>query len=271
MNILNKQLSILEYVIFLFIMMQLSNDYKLLAKFLDAYLPVGFEGIREDDPLVKQINTMLLKNKQFFYIGDMLKFDIVYTGATIKEVMGIEASEFNPGSQYVSTHPDDMQRHGVSRSKMVKISSDILNSKNDYLIMSTNLRFRHIKGHYINTLVQAYTFYSHIPEPSVYSLFVLTDIDWFGPIKHGYNFIVGKDLSCFRIPDKELIQTGCIFTDREYEILNLIRKGYDSQQIGEKLFLSTHTVDTHRRNIIKKTNYQSTSELIIAMQEKGFF
>lgn len=252
-------------------MMQFSDDYKLLAKFLDTYLPIGFDGIRENDPLLMQINAMMLKNKQFFYFGDMLKFKILYTDSTVKEVLGVDAKEFDPGTHYVATHPDDIQRHGVSRAKMIKISNEIYINKGDYTFMSSNFRFKHALGHYVNCLVQAYTFYSPVPKPSAYGLFVVTDIDWFGPIKHGYNFIVGKDLSCFRVPDKELIKTGRIFTEREYEILNLIREGYDSKQMGEKLFLSTHTVDTHRRNIIKKTNYQSTSELIIDLQERGFF
>ena len=62
-----------------------------------------------------------------------------------------------------------------------------------------------------------------------------------------------------------------IFTDREFEIIILIREGMDSQTIAEKLFISPHTVDTHRRNILKKTGKASTSELIIDLQDRGFF
>jgi len=251
--------------------MKLSKDYKILQDFIETYLPVGFKGIKPEDPLMVKINAMMRKNKQYFYFGDMLRFEILYTCTAIKEVLGIDSSNFDPGVQFKGTHPDDIQRHAVSRAKMIRISNDIFCSKGEGTIMSTNMRYQHTDGHYVNCLVQAYTFYSLIPEPTVYGLFVNTDIDWFGAIKHGYHFYTGNDLSYFRIPDKELILCGCVFTDREYEILNLIRRGLDSGQIGEKLFLSTHTVDTHRRNIIKKTNYQSTSELIIDLQEKGFF
>ncbi len=251
--------------------MQFPDDYKLLAEFIKAYLPKGFKGIREDDPLIQKINAMLLKNNQYFYVGDMLKFSIYYTSASIKQILGYEASELDPGIQYTITHPDDLQRHGVSRSKMIKITNDTFCKKGDSTFMSTNLRFRHVQGHYINTIVQAYTFYSPVPDPTVYGIFITSDISWFGPIKHGYHFYSGKDSAYFRVPDRELIQTGCVFTDREYEILDLVRQGYDSKQIGKKLFLSTHTVDTHRRNLIKKSPNNSTSEMIIDLQEKGFF
>jgi len=51
-------------------------------------------------------------------------------------------------------------------------------------------------------------------------------------------------------------------TDREIEIIKLLLEGKSSQQIAAKLFISKHTVDTHRRNILKKINIKSTTELI---------
>jgi len=204
--------------------MRSSEDYNLLQEFIETYLPVGFEGIRKEDPLMLKINAMLANNKQYFYIADMQKMEILYTCSTIKEIMGIEASEFDPGIQFSLTHPDDQQRHSVSRAKMFKLSNELFINSDEYAVMSTSLRFQHALGHFNNYIVQGYAFPSQIPVPTVYCLFVVTDISWFGPIKHGYHFYVGKDFSYFRVPDKELILTGCVFTDREYEILDLIRQ-----------------------------------------------
>jgi len=50
-------------------------------------------------------------------------------------------------------------------------------------------------------------------------------------------------------------------TDREIEIIKLLLEGKSSKEIGEKLFISKHTVDTHRRNILEKVDAKSTSEL----------
>lgn len=50
-------------------------------------------------------------------------------------------------------------------------------------------------------------------------------------------------------------------TDREIEIIRLLREGKTSKQIGEILFISRNTVDTHRRNILQKTNTGSTAAL----------
>lgn len=44
------------------------------------------------------------------------------------------------------------------------------------------------------------------------------------------------------------------FTGREIEILRLIVKEYNNKQIAQKLFISERTVETHRRNILRKTD-----------------
>lgn len=50
-------------------------------------------------------------------------------------------------------------------------------------------------------------------------------------------------------------------TIRQVEIARRIFQGKTSAQIADELFLSKHTVDTHRRNILKQTGCRSTTEL----------
>ncbi|MBK9290719.1 MAG: response regulator transcription factor [Bacteroidetes bacterium] len=56
---------------------------------------------------------------------------------------------------------------------------------------------------------------------------------------------------------------------RELEILQLIIQEYSSEQIAEKLFISKRTVDTHRKNILYKTNSQTLVGLIRYAFENG--
>ena len=49
---------------------------------------------------------------------------------------------------------------------------------------------------------------------------------------------------------------------RELEVLELLCKGLSSKEISEKLFISRHTVDGHRRKLLEKTNKSSTTELV---------
>jgi DNA-binding CsgD family transcriptional regulator len=52
-----------------------------------------------------------------------------------------------------------------------------------------------------------------------------------------------------------------IVSDREKEVLRLIAEGKDSKEIGEILFISTNTVDNHRRNMIARTGARDTTAL----------
>lgn len=51
-------------------------------------------------------------------------------------------------------------------------------------------------------------------------------------------------------------------TAREIEIIRLIEKELSNKQIAEKLFLSERTVETHRKNIFRKTNTASVIGLV---------
>ena len=51
-------------------------------------------------------------------------------------------------------------------------------------------------------------------------------------------------------------------TNREIEIVRLIEKEYSNKQIAEELFLSERTLETHRKNIFRKTKTNSVIGLI---------
>jgi len=51
-------------------------------------------------------------------------------------------------------------------------------------------------------------------------------------------------------------------TDREIEIIRLIEKEYSNKQIAEALFISERTVETHRKNIFRKTATNSVIGLV---------
>lgn len=54
-----------------------------------------------------------------------------------------------------------------------------------------------------------------------------------------------------------------LLSQREIEIIQLTASGLPAKQIAEKLYLSPHTVYTHRKNIMKKLGVNSASEMIL--------
>lgn len=53
-----------------------------------------------------------------------------------------------------------------------------------------------------------------------------------------------------------------IVSKREKEIINFICKGYTTEEISEKLYISKHTVETHRKNIFSKLQVHNIAGLV---------
>jgi two-component system response regulator NreC len=61
-----------------------------------------------------------------------------------------------------------------------------------------------------------------------------------------------------------------ILSSREKEILRLIGEGKTSQEIADQLFIGKSTVDTHRKNILKKMNIHGKTDLIRFAVERKY-
>jgi two-component system nitrate/nitrite response regulator NarL len=67
-----------------------------------------------------------------------------------------------------------------------------------------------------------------------------------------------------------LTKEEIILSKREKEILQLIGEGKTSQEIADILFIGKTTVDTHRKNIIKKINIHGKTDLIRFAVERKY-
>ncbi|HMK05569.1 MAG TPA: helix-turn-helix transcriptional regulator [Ferruginibacter sp.] len=57
-------------------------------------------------------------------------------------------------------------------------------------------------------------------------------------------------------------ETKRLISKRELKILELVAKGYTSEKIGELLHIAKSTVQTHRRNMLHKTSFNNTQQLV---------
>ena len=51
-------------------------------------------------------------------------------------------------------------------------------------------------------------------------------------------------------------------SEQEKRVINLIINGLEEKQISEELFISKHTVHTHKKNLLKKLNLHTNAELV---------
>lgn len=87
----------------------------------------------------------------------------------------------------------------------------------------------------------------------------------------GGRFFCGQILNTIRkesidVDDLHIKEFNCepiSISDRELEIITLIAEGYTNVEIADKLFLSPHTVNTHRKNILQKLGVNNTASIVM--------
>lgn len=86
----------------------------------------------------------------------------------------------------------------------------------------------------------------------------------------------GERFFCNKVLDiilqKKVGEDDCeptTLTERENEVTALIAEGLTNKAIADVLHLSPHTVHTHRKNIMRKLNAKSTSDLVLYAVKMG--
>jgi len=89
--------------------------------------------------------------------------------------------------------------------------------------------------------------------------------------KNGNMFFCGQILETISeanldVEDIDIDAFSCeavVISKREGEIITFIAEGYTNTQIAEKLFLSAHTINTHRKNIMSKLGVKNTAGIVM--------
>lgn len=81
----------------------------------------------------------------------------------------------------------------------------------------------------------------------------------------GYYFLIRDEFDSVNIMQSFLNQYDCkanIFNETEIKIARLLQSGNTSREIGDRIFLSKHTIDKYRKNLLEKTHTTNTPQLL---------
>jgi DNA-binding CsgD family transcriptional regulator len=216
-----------------------------------------------------KLEELMEENDQYFQVFDLGQMKFLFTSKRIFQMVGVTPEEINPGHYTQMVHPDDEEKLGQGRSLVFKMEKEIFQAQKGSVLASYNIRMLNPAGIYNNLFVQDYIFYSPIPYKAVFMIQVVTNISRYKMKKNSSHHYIGNDLFLFKFPDETLLKITHAFSDRELEIIKLIESGLSSKEIADKLFLSVHTVNTHRSNILGKSGKSHISDLIYELKEKG--
>lgn len=219
----------------------------------------------------KKILDLFQVGNYFYLINNVQKerFDLV--GPDVEKVLGYAQSEFNLEMYFSFVHPDDLQYMLNFESAVEFFFRNISGNRLFKYKVQYDLRLRHAQGHYVHVLLQ-YIIIQH-DEDDVRTFVILTDISHLKketPPTLSFIGIEGEpsymnvDVENIFRPRKHLL------TSREKQILRLLSNGLNSGEISAKLNISYYTVNSHRKNMLRKANAKSTSELIKKAFDKGW-
>lgn len=174
----------------------------------------------------------------------------------------INSSNIASGFLENRIHPDDLIVLSKTQGKLIELLKTIdIDKRKDYKHIY-ECRIKHIDGQYIRVIVQQQILELDA-NGNPWLLFGVLDISPdTSPIAYVkvriINYKTGEIVP-FSIGGQERDITLSV---REKEILKMVCEGMISKEISEKLFLSIHTVNKHRQNIMQKMNANNVLEAI---------
>ncbi|MDR2057091.1 MAG: helix-turn-helix transcriptional regulator [Dysgonamonadaceae bacterium] len=181
----------------------------------------------------------------------------------------IHSPEIASGYLETRIHPDDLIVLETMQSKLLDfIQSLPIDERKDYKHIY-ECRVRNVESNYVRFIFQQQILELD-KEGNPWLLFGLLDISPdTSSMEHiklrVINYKTGKIVP-FAIIEQE---NDIKLSKREKEILKLVSKGMLSKEISNKLFLSIHTVNKHRQNIMQKMNTNNVLEAIDYARKLG--
>lgn len=225
-------------------------------------------------PIEKIIAEMFSVGEFYYYILNVTNSDIFNCSNNILKMHGLKHVPNNVGEIIDLIHPDDLAFVVAAERMTIEKIKEIGCEHHMQLKCSYCFRMKTKKGNYELFHHQSLHIKKSEAGKLVQAINIHTNIHHLTPINNYVVLVSGiggrTDFHQMTINDFPLhSKIPSYLTRREIEILQLICNGNSSQEISQFLNLSVHTVNTHRKNILKKTEVQNSTELIKNCVEWG--
>ncbi|MBK0403015.1 PAS domain-containing protein [Adhaeribacter sp. BT258] len=201
------------------------------------------------------------------WIIDVRRMQYLFMSSNVKAALGYDACLFTTkGIAFVNeiTHPDDLPKTWGLIKKIWDFLLAQPASKRKQYQFNHDYRMAKVDGSYIRVLEQSSILQQDSNGNITHVMGVCSDITHLKKNETlTASLISTGDNSCiFFTPETDGINPQDVLSKRELEIVKLIAEGYSSKLIADKLCIGFSTVNTHRQNIIRKTNTRNTGEFV---------
>lgn len=251
---------------------QIKQIYKHIFQSYDKpYLQKHIEKIIELDAFLPYSST-------FFCITNTQDLTFEYISKNMTACLGLDATELKTQgmrSFWSRMHPDDIEIWLKALNELMDFTLKEIDLKDRKRMSYTwNYRLKNIDGIYVNIIQNTSPIEFDANGKPIIGLahYTVLDSNIKIPITATAKYLNDQneyETKYFNNFSQKLLSND--ISNRERDVVRLLVLNYSSKEIAEKLNISPNTVDTHRRNILKKLNISSTGELIGMLKMNKIF
>lgn len=226
-----------------------------------------------DVPISEYIIDALATGPFYYYVIDIVDYSIQQVSEKIKPIHGLTCLPTKLDEIINLIHPEDFDFVVNAEKATIEKMQEIGFEHQLYLKTSYCFRMRTADESYHLFHHQAVHLAKDDEGKLVAALNIHTDIQHITQTNNKIVLVQGigpRDDYCqIDLSNTVAVKNRPVLSNREMEVLQLLAQGMSSQQIAAKLFISELTVRTHRKNILKKTDANNSSNLIKKSIEWG--
>jgi DNA-binding CsgD family transcriptional regulator len=220
----------------------------------------------------KRLLSIFQVGRYYYMVFNIFQGEMEFISEGVKDVLGYGPEEMTIMFLLDKIHPEDKSyflnfEHRITEFFKVLDFEKIKKYKVQY-----DIRIKAKNNTYVRILQQAVQI--DYDETNFYrTLGIQTDITHIKKDGTPCFSIIGLDgePSYYNILDANVFTKSYdLFTKREREILKCIVEGKSSKTIAGELYISLHTVNTHRKNMLIKANCRSPIDLVTKAINEGW-
>lgn len=243
------------------------NNIKSVYK--DIFKSYDKPSLEEHISKIIELDEYLPYSSTFFCVTNTQNLTFEYISKNMFSCLGLDLGLMKTeGMRYFWSrmHPDDVEHWLQALNELMNFTLDNITVKDRHKMSYTwNYRIKNSKGIYVNVIQNTTPLEFDLNDKPIIGLAHYTVLDSKISLQVSataklLNENNEYETKYFNNFSQRLLSEG--ISNRERDIVRLLVLNYTSKEIADKLNISANTVDTHRRNILKKLHIASTGELI---------
>jgi PAS domain S-box-containing protein len=207
---------------------------------------------------------------QFTYAMSYFSDELIYLSEGVEKLLGFGREQIKSVSFFYDLiHPDDAEMVKDLTIQAINAGSGKYRINPWEHVFHITFRMQRSDGSYINVQRQTGMLTKNEDHVMLTSFGIFTDVTHLTNSEEVQALMSGPEIRNYRF-EPEGDDTSPQFTRREKEIIEKLSAGLSSEEIAQDLFISVNTVNTHRRNILRKAGVKNSAGLMAYIFKNGY-